>query len=72
VHGFENPVPTPASGIGSLDRFTTISNVNSVNITETEPAGTHAHGVTVNSTGGNQGHDNYQPGTGVYYIIYIP
>lgn len=23
-------------------------------------------------TGGNQGHQNYQPGTGVYYIIYIP
>ena len=28
--------------------------------------------VTVNSTGGSQGHQNYQPGTGVYYIIYIP
>ena len=29
-------------------------------------------GISVNPTGGNQAHQNYQPGTGVYYIIYIP
>ena len=29
-------------------------------------------GITVTPTGGNQEHQNYQPGTGVYYIIYIP
>jgi microcystin-dependent protein len=72
VHGFENPVPSISSGLGSAQRLTTASDINSIDITETEPAGTHSHGVTVNPTGGNQGHDNYQPGTGVYYIIYIP
>lgn len=72
VHELENPVPSIVSGLGSLQALTTNSDINSVNITETEPAGTHSHGVTVNSTGGNQGHSNYQPGTGVYYIIYIP
>jgi len=30
-------------------------------------------GITdTNLTGGGQGHQNYQPGRGVYYIIYIP
>jgi microcystin-dependent protein len=28
--------------------------------------------ITNASTGGGEGHLNYQPGTGVYYIIYIP
>ena len=28
--------------------------------------------ITINDTGGGQGHSNYQPGSGVYYIIYIP
>jgi len=72
VHGFENPVPSISSGLGSAQRLTTTSDINSLDITETEPAGTHSHGVIVNSTGGNQGHPNYQPGTGVYYIIHIP
>lgn len=28
--------------------------------------------VTIDETGGGQSHSNYQPGRGVYYIIYIP
>lgn len=28
--------------------------------------------ITINETGGGQSHNNYQPGRGVYYIIYIP
>ena len=28
--------------------------------------------VTINPTGGGLGHNNYQPGIGAYYIIYIP
>jgi microcystin-dependent protein len=28
--------------------------------------------VTVNETGGNNPHNNYQPGIGCYYIMYIP
>ena len=37
-----------------------------------DPLPSHTHTVTVNPTGGGQGHQNYQPGRGVYYIIYIP
>jgi microcystin-dependent protein len=37
-----------------------------------DPLPPHTHTVTVNPTGGGQGHQNYQPGRGVYYIIYIP
>lgn len=72
VHGFEHPVTVSAPSVVTPARFSSTDNVQSVDITETEPGGTHAHGVTVNATGGNQGHDNYQPGMGVYYIIYIP
>ena len=36
----------------------------------TEPD--HTHGITIDETGGGQSHSNYQPGRGVYYIIYIP
>ncbi len=28
--------------------------------------------ITVSNTGGGQSHDNYQPGLGCYYIMYIP
>ncbi len=38
------------------------------NDTSTDPTGI----TGTNLTGGGQGHQNYQPGRGVYYIIYIP
>ena len=72
VHGFQDPVSVANAGLGSVQRFTSASDINSIDITETEPAGSHTHTVNINSTGGNQGHPNYQPGTGVYYIIHIP
>ena len=72
VHDFGNPVVAVTSGVGAAQRLTTNSDINSADITETEPAGSHTHTVNINSTGGNQGHPNYQPGTGVYYIIHIP
>jgi microcystin-dependent protein len=72
VHGFQDPVSVANAGLGSVQRFTTNSDVNSIDITQTEPAGSHTHTVNINSTGGGQGHLNYQPGIGVYYIIYIP
>lgn len=45
-------------------------NTWNVGPTSEEPA--HTHTVTIGTTGGGQSHQNYQPGTGVYYIIYIP
>ena len=36
------------------------------------PLPPHTHTVTLDPTGGGQSHSNYQPGRGVYYIIYIP
>ena len=38
----------------------------------TQAEGDHSHNVTIDPTGGNLGHNNYQPGIGAYYIIYIP
>lgn len=72
VHGFSNPVSVATTSTARSQRFTSSSDIDSVDITETEPAGSHTHTVNINSTGGNQGHLNYQPGTGVYYIIHIP
>ena len=37
-----------------------------------DPLPAHTHNVTIEPTGGGQSHSNYQPGSGVYYIIYIP
>jgi len=37
-----------------------------------DPLPPHTHTVTLDPTGGGQSHSNYQPGRGVYYIIYIP
>ena len=72
VHGFEYPVSVADGGGGDDNRLSTSNNISSINITETEPAGEHTHTVTINETGGGQGHENYQPGRGVFYIIYIP
>ena len=64
-----NP-PTPP-GPNSNGGFT--GGDDTINVSATEPAFTGIDvSVTVNSTGGTGAHDNYQPGTGVYYIIYIP
>jgi len=38
----------------------------------TEGEGNHSHTITINPTGGGLGHNNFQPGIGSYYIIYIP
>jgi len=43
-----------------------LNNEEYLNNSETEIS------VTIDPTGGNQAHQNYQPGIGVYYIIYIP
>lgn len=37
-----------------------------------DPLPPHTHTVSIEPTGGGQSHSNYQPGRGVYYIIYIP
>ena len=39
---------------------------------ETDAAGGHTHTVTIGNTGGGLGHSNYQPGRGIYYIVYKP
>ena len=72
VHGFQDPVTVAAPSIATPPRISSASNIQSVDITATEPAGSHTHTVNINSTGGGQGHPNYQPGIGIYYIIYIP
>jgi hypothetical protein len=38
----------------------------------TDLSGDHTHTLTVNATGGGQGHPNVQPGMGCYYIQYRP
>lgn len=72
THGFEYPVSVADGGGGDDNRLTNTNNISSIDITETEPAGEHTHTVTINPTGGNQSHPNYQPGYGIYHIIYIP
>jgi microcystin-dependent protein len=72
THGFEYPVSVADGGGDDDNRLSTSNNISSIDINETEPAGEHTHSVTINSTGGNQAHPNYQPGYGIYHIIYIP
>lgn len=73
THGFEYPVVMyPNAGGDTGGTLSTKDNLKTEYTSETEPAGEHTHSVTINPTGGNQEHQNYQPGTGVYYIIYIP
>lgn len=38
----------------------------------TSSAGTHSHGLVINSTGGGLSHPNIQPSIACHYIIYIP
>jgi len=49
-----------------------VSGVGSYDAAYTELEGNHTHTVTIDVTGGGLGHNNYQPGMGAYYIIYIP
>ncbi len=53
------------------DAFSNNSNITTYKVDNTESASTGIS-VTIDPTGGSQAHQNYQPGIGVYYIIYIP
>jgi len=53
------------------DAFSDNDNITTYQVDNTESASTGIS-VTIDPTGGNQAHQNYQPGIGVYYIIYIP
>ena len=62
-------------GAGEGNRRTMDSGVAGVGSYEsafTEAEGNHSHTITINPTGGGLGHNNFQPGIGAYYIIYIP
>jgi microcystin-dependent protein len=57
----------------TLDQLTPIVGQTSGPISNDEPVTqTIATNVTVQPTGGGESHENYQPGRGGYYIIYLP
>jgi microcystin-dependent protein len=73
VHGFPYPVVmNPSAGGDSGGTLSTSDNLRTEYTSQTGPGGEHTHTVTINETGGGQGHPNFQPGRGVFYIIYIP
>jgi microcystin-dependent protein len=58
----------PGNGTATIDltgpsTFTTASSITGITVNTT---------VTINPAGGDQPHNNYQPGIGCYYIMYIP
>jgi microcystin-dependent protein len=48
------------------------TSTGTINAGKTSENGLHTHSVTIGDTGGNLPHQNNQPATGCYYIIYIP
>jgi len=70
THDFSNNLI--GRGTGGGDALTNQDNISSNDYTETDPAGEHTHTVTIGNTGGGLGHQNYQPGRGIYYIVYKP
>lgn len=67
---YSNPGGRGDSDRRSMDAG--VSGVGSYDAAYTELEGNHTHTVTIDVTGGGLGHNNYQPGMGAYYIIYIP
>ena len=57
----------------TLDQLTPITGQTSGPISNNQPVTqTINTNVTVTPTGGGDSHENYQPGRGGYYIIYLP
>ena len=48
------------------------TSTGTINAGKTSENGLHTHSVTIGDTGENLPHQNNQPATGCYYIIYIP
>jgi len=71
THDFSNPLISNIPGLGN-NYLTNQDNLGYSEQSSTLGAGGHTHTVTNVPTGGGNGHANYQPGRGVYYIIYIP
>jgi hypothetical protein len=65
---FGNPVDANQTGSAN----TWVQTGNSTNYTSSQVNLTATTDVTVTTQGGNQAHNNYQPGIGCYYIMYIP
>lgn len=70
THDFPNDLV--GRGTGGPDAITNQNNIPSQDYTQTDAAGGHTHTVTIGNTGGGLGHPNYQPGRGIYYIVYLP
>jgi microcystin-dependent protein len=67
---YSNPGGRGEGGRRTMDSG--VAGSNGVEGAFTENAGVHNHTITVDPTGGGLSHDNFQPGHGAYYIIYIP
>ena len=61
AHTFEGAKPSGGGGDSSRDGVQITLNTNS-----------STTGITINSTGGGQPHDNRQPSIAAYFIMYIP
>ena len=71
-HTHDFPADLIGRGTGGGDALTNQDNITSNDYAETDAAGGHTHTVTIGNTGGGLGHSNYQPGRGIYYIVYKP
>lgn len=72
THGFEFPVSVFDSGGGDDNRLSISDNISSVDLTSTEPSGSHTHTLVINETGGGESHNNIPPVLACHYIMYIP
>lgn len=74
THSVTDPGHTHTTGFGtdssSGNNHANFAKLDSTSVNKTSNSNTT--GITINSSGGGQAHNNVQPSLGVYFIIYIP
>lgn len=74
THGITDPGHTHTIGFGSDNtsgnNHNNFAKLDSTSVSRT--TNSRQTGITINSSGGGQPHNNVQPSIGTYYIIYIP
>lgn len=62
----------PTNGTGTVYNYNSVGDAEHYGLMDTESAGSHSHGLIIDSTGGGLAHPNIQPVIACHYIIYIP
>ena len=72
AHVHLNSKHNPNENSGSVYNYNSVGDKEHYGLMDTESAGSHIHGLSIEAIGGGLAHPNIQPVIACHYIIYIP